>query len=58
MSEILLVCIQFVLPAIIAAVSAYFLRPKSKGQDLSSEEIEEITNADGSKIKREKRKFK
>lgn len=58
MSEILTICLQYVAPAIIAGISGYILRPKMKRQDLLSEEIEEIVAADGSKTKREKRKYK
>lgn len=45
------------LVVIFAALMPIFLK-KNKPQDLLSEDIEEITNPDGSKIKREKRKFK
>lgn len=58
MSEIITISLQYIAPVIIGALLTYLLAPKKKGQDLISEEIEEITNADGSKIKKAKRKFK
>lgn len=56
MQEIVLTLVPVAGSIAVAFIANYFT--KNKRQDLLSEEIEETINPDGSRIKKEKRKYK